>query len=156
MSDIFTAAFRHLTSALPAAPAAPHAFQLATAEALLSGRRVVLRAPAGSGKTLAGWLPWLVSRMQPHDFPVKMLHMLPGGTFFSDLDRELQALVRVIGGLHVEVQTEGDAFDPFFLSDATITTVDQMLSVALHHPLGLHPGLANINAGALLGSLPHL
>ena len=152
MPDIASSAFRQLTSALYAEPSSPRAFQLATAEALLSGRRVVLRAPAGSGKTLAAWLPWLASRMHPHDFPVKMLHLLPGGTFFGDLNRDLHTLTRSIGGLHNEVQTEGDAFDPFFLSDATLTTVEQMLSAALQHPLGLHPGLANIDAGALIGA----
>lgn len=153
MPDILKSAFRHLTTALTTAdPFEPHAFQLATAEALLSGRRVVLRAPAGSGKTLAAWFPWLLARLHPHDFPTKLLHILPGGAFFGDLDRELQTLTQGIPGVHVEMQTEGDAFDPFLLSDATITTVDQLLSVALHRPLGLHPGLSNINAGTLLGS----
>jgi CRISPR-associated endonuclease/helicase Cas3 len=52
----------------------------------------------------------------------------------------------------VGLQTEGDAFDPFLRSDAVLTTPDELLSMTLHRPLGLHPGLCNINAGALLGA----
>lgn len=138
-------------SALPGI-GAPYAYQTLVTEALLSGRRVVLRAPAGSGKTAAAWLPWLATRQQAYDFPTKLLHVLPGGTFFADLHRQLAAHARTLDGVRVAIQTEGDAFDPFFLAQACITSTDHLLSVALHRPLGLHPGLANISAGALLGA----
>lgn len=153
MSEILRAAFHHVTAPLTSAEySEPMPYQLAVAEALLSGRRVVLRAPAGSGKSLAAWLPWLASRLEAHDFPAQMLHIMPGGTFFSDTERTLGTLLQTLDHAHVGIQTEGDAFDPFFLSDAVITSVDQVLSVALHRPLGLFPGFTNINAGALLGA----
>lgn len=153
MPDSLQAAFRHITSALAlSAPREAYPHQTAVAEAMLSGRRVVLRAPAGSGKTLTAWLPWLASRIYRYELPPTMLHILPGGTFVDGLHAHLHGLVQPLSGLKAGVQTEGEAFDPFFLSDAVITTLDQMLSVALHRPLGLHPGLSNINAGVLLGS----
>ena len=153
MPDLLESTFRHLSTPLsPSGPLSPAGFQLAAAEALLSGRRVVLRAPAGSGKSLAAWLPWLAGRRHPCDFPAQLLHVLPGGTFFTDLHRQLGALAALLGVGETGIQNEGDAFDPFLLSDAAFTTVDELLSMALHHPLGLHPGLANINAGALLGA----
>ncbi|MHB9132562.1 MAG: DEAD/DEAH box helicase [Armatimonadota bacterium] len=153
MPDILDTAFRSLNTSLELSGSPdPYAFQTAVAEALLSGRRVVLRAPAGAGKTLAGWLPWLASRLQSYDFPSKMLHVLPGGTFFEGLYHRLETAMQPFDRLHAGIQTEGDAFDPFFLSDATITTVDHLLSVALNRPLGLHPGLSNLDAGAIFGS----
>ncbi|HEY3418514.1 MAG TPA: CRISPR-associated endonuclease Cas3'' [Armatimonadota bacterium] len=153
MSDILEEAFHSLavSSYLPG-PFDPYPHQSAVADALLSGRRVFLRAPAGSGKTLAGWLPWLTGRLQQCDLPPKLLHIVPGGTFYESLYRRLTAITAVAEGTRVGIQTEGDAFDPFFLGDAILTTVDQLLSVALHRPLGLHPGLSNINAGTILGS----
>lgn len=141
-----------VTTEWPASLAAigtPRPGQLAVAEALLAGRRVVLRAPAGSGKTMAAWLPWLASRLSQHDFPATMLHVLPGGTFYGDLQARLADLA---GVARIAVQTESDACDPFLLADATLTSVEQLLSVAIHRPLGLHPSLANINAGVLLGA----
>jgi len=153
LPDLLDSTFRHLSTPLsPSGPLSPADFQLAAAEALLSGRRVVLRAPAGSGKALAAWLPWLAGRQQSCDFPAQLLHVLPGGTFLTDLHRQLGALTAPLGIKEIGIQNEGDAFDPFLLSDAAFTTVDELLSMALHHPLGLHPGLANINAGALLGA----
>ncbi len=130
----------------------PRPFQLAVTEALLSGRRAVLRAPAASGKAIAAWSAWLASRQYPYDFPPSLLHAVPGGISLSGLHRRLQTLTASHGGLRVSVQTEGDAFDPFLISDAVLTTPEELLSIALTRPMGLHPGLGNINAGALLGA----
>jgi CRISPR-associated endonuclease/helicase Cas3 len=126
--------------------------QQAAAEALLAGRRVVLRAPAGSGKSFAAWFPWLASRVQPYDFPPQLLHVFPGGTLLGNLPAQLGALAESLPGVRVGVQTEGDPYDPFLLSDAIFTSVDQLLSAALHRPLGLFAGLSNIDAGALFGA----
>jgi CRISPR-associated endonuclease/helicase Cas3 len=143
--------FRQLISPLdPQGQWAPYSYQLAATEALLSGRRVVLRAPAGSGKTLAAWLAWLAGRGQSYDFPPALFHALPGGIFTGELHDRLERLAAGRG--RIGIQTEGDAFDPFLLADGILTSADELLSVALHRPLGLHPGLANLNAGALLGA----
>ena len=127
-------------------------YQCAVTEALLAGRRVVLRAPAGSGKTLASWLPWLVNRESTYDFPPQLLHILPDNSLPGPLKRRLAPLVQQACAGRVSVQTESEAFDPFFLSDAVITSMEHLLSVALHRPLGLHPNLANIDAGAIYSS----
>ena len=136
---------------LPDGAVAP-AFHTAVVEALLSGRRVVLRAPGASGKTLAGWQPWLAARQGAYDFPAHLLHVLPGGVFYEDLVRRLSSRLRDLDGRRVSVQTEGDAFDPFLLSDAVFTTGDALLGMALHRPPGLHPSLSNIDAGELFGA----
>ncbi len=150
--DILQAAFSQVAHAagLPAA-AVPTSFGGPVAEALLSGRRVVVRAPAGSGKTLAAWFPWLASRRHAFDFPSKLLHIVPGGTFWHDPVQRLRTVCASLD-VPVGVQTESEAYDPFLLADAQLTTCDQALSIALHRPLGLYPGLANLHAGALLGA----
>jgi CRISPR-associated endonuclease/helicase Cas3 len=153
MEDFLKSAFRDLASSLGHhQPIEPYAYQFAIAETLLSGHRVVMRVPVTGGKSFTGWFPWLASRLHACDFPHHLLHVVPGSTFLHALHRQLDPLVRAVGGQHVGIQTTGDAFDPYFLSDATLTTTDQLLSVALHRPLGLHPGLSNINAGALLNA----
>ena len=153
MSDMLEAAFQRLSAApdnqqwFP-----PRPFQMAVTEALLGGSRVVLRTPAASGKSLAGWLPWLAARLSSYDFPPQLLHVLPDHVMFSELHDTLETLTRTIKGLRVSTQTETESFDPFFLGDATFTTVEQLLSAALQCPLGIHPNLANINAGAMFGA----
>lgn len=152
MQETLTELFGRSTASLdPHGEWTPRPFQLAVTEALLSGRRAVLRAPAASGKAIAAWTAWLASRKTPYDFPPSLLHVVPGGIFTTGMHRRLSAIAGA-HGLRVSVQTEGDAFDPFLLSDAVLTTPDELLSMALHRPLGLHPGLCNINAGALLGA----
>jgi len=150
--DLLASAFAHVTSPVLPPGSSPHAWQLEIAETLLSGRRAVLRAPGGSGKSLAAWFPWLASRIQPYDFPPQLLHVFPGGTLIGNLPTQLTALSAFVPGCRISRQTEGDAFDPFLLSDAIFSTDEQMLSVALHQPLGLYAGLSNINAGALFGA----
>ena len=150
MSDTLHSAFRRLTASLgPQGSHEPHAYQLAIAEALLSGKRVVTRVPVTGGKSLAAWFPWLLSRQQSYDFPRQLVHILPGGSFVGNLQQRLQAFSRGVGDLHIAVQTTGDAFDPFFLADATITSADHLLSIALHRASGLHPVLSNIDAGMM-------
>lgn len=152
MSESLAATFRQLTTpALPPGAGEPFPHQLAVADALLGGRRVVLRAPVASGKTLAAWFPWLAARAQRYDFPPSLLHALPGGVCYHDMATRLRAVTAPLG-LSVGVQTESDAYDPFLLSDAIVTSADYLLGIALHRPIGLHPGLSNINAGALLGA----
>ena len=127
-------------------------YQNDVTEALLAGRRVVLRAPAGSGKTIASWLPWLANRESNYDFPPQLIHVLPDNSLPGPLHSRLAPLVKKACAGEVTIQTESEAFDPFFLADAVITNMEHLLSVALHRPLGLHPNLANINAGALFSS----
>lgn len=154
MPDILRSIFNQVIASLPNGPeVTPYPHQITVVETLLSGQRVVLRAPSGAGKSMAAWLPWLVACAQQHDFPQQLLHILPGNAFHDDLTRQLQAFASpVFPEARIGVQTEADAFDPFFLSDAVVTSVDQVLSIALHQPLGLHPSLSNINGGVLLGS----
>lgn len=152
MRDLLQTVFQQLTHTKTAPSSEVYAYQQRVADALLSGHRVVLRAPEASGKGTAALYPWLTSRIHQYDFPAQLLYVLPGGTFFHDIHQVLTAATANIPDTTVGIQTEGDACDPFFLSDAVITSGDQLLSVMLHRPLGLHPGLSNTNAGVVLGS----
>jgi len=153
MSDMLEAAFQRLAAVqgnqqwFPPTP-----YQMAVTEALLAGHRVVLRASSCRPTSFAGWLPWLVGRTSSFDFPPKLLHVLPDGAFFSDLPAMLALQTRSIKGLRISTQTQSDSYDPFFLADATFTTVEQLLSAALHCPFGINPNLANIDAGVIFGA----
>ena len=51
------------------------------------------------------------------------------------------------------LQIGGQQDDRFFQADLTFTTIDQLLSSYLLHPVSLPPRLDNMNAGALIGSM---
>lgn len=55
--------------------------------------------------------------------------------------------------IDIRIQQGEQKGDPFFEADLTFTTIDQLLSSYLFHPLSLSSRLGNINAGALVGSL---
>lgn len=153
MGDPLQTAFQHLAQrAMAPESLEPYPFQQAVAEALLAGKRVVLRAPHGSGKESAALLPWVASRLYFYDFPPKLIYTLPGGTLFHDTQRRLHDVAQELPETQISVQTEGDSYDPFFLADAVVTSTDQLLGIAVHRPQGLHPSLCNVNAGVLLGS----
>ncbi|HEY3379048.1 MAG TPA: DEAD/DEAH box helicase [Armatimonadota bacterium] len=155
MIDLLHTAFARLAPAQAAAGSGePYPFQQAVAEALLAGRRVVLRAPRGSGKGVAALFPWLAGRLHAFDFPPQLLHVLPPGALVHAVRERVQQAAHTLPELRVSVQTACDALDPFLLADAVITDAEQLLGAALHRPLGLHPSLGNMNAGALLGAYP--
>lgn len=141
-------------------------FQFRTANELLDGRSVILRAPTGGGKTWAALLPFLYSRHVGEPISDRVLYALPLRSLASQLYASTLASCsnagwsvsdepgqREVGQLTITLQTGERQNDPFFLGDIVFTTIDQLLSSYLLTPVSLNPRLANMNAGALVGSL---
>jgi CRISPR-associated endonuclease/helicase Cas3 len=146
-------------------------YQERVALALLSDDNVILRAPTGAGKTWAALLPFLYAHKTGQPFADRVLYALPLRALASQLYKETkEACSRVkwavnridssdMGGSAyndrpvVTIQIGGQQEDPFFQGSLIFTTIDQLLSAYLFSPVSLPGRLANINAGALLGSL---
>ncbi|MGC7847225.1 CRISPR-associated helicase Cas3' [Desulforudis sp. 1088] len=141
-------------------------FQLQTAMELLDGRSVILRAPTGGGKTWAALLPFLYARHVGEPISDRVLYALPLRSLASQLHASTLASCsnagwsvsdepgeKKTGRLEITLQTGERQNDPFFLGDIVFTTIDQLLSSYLLTPVSLNPRLANMNAGALVGSL---
>lgn len=133
-----------------------YGFQAQTAKELLDGQSVILRAPTGAGKTWAVLLPFLFAKRNGRPIADRVLYALPLRSLASQLYSSTLESCRRTGWdvrLSVTIQTGEQQDDPFFQGDIVFTTIDQLLSSYLLSPVSLPSRLANINAGALLGSL---
>ena len=133
-------------------------FQEEVAAQLLTGdKNLILRAPTGSGKTWAALLPYLYARKYNLLFVDKVLYALPLRSLASQLYQSTANACKKVAAeldtITVKIQTGEQQDDPFFQGDIVFTTIDQLLSSYLLSPVSLPRRLANINAGALLGSL---
>jgi len=129
----------------------PYPYQERVAASLLAGKCVVLQAPTGAGKTWAAIAPFLYSRQLLNPIADRLIYALPLRSLASNLHESTSRAKDA--GTKISLQIGGDANDPFFESDIVFTTIDQLLSSYLLHPVGLSPRLDNINAGALPGAL---
>ncbi|MFH1777541.1 MAG: CRISPR-associated helicase Cas3' [Candidatus Omnitrophota bacterium] len=154
--------FRNLTGYLP------YEYQIKVADRLFNERNnVFLCAPTGSGKTWSALLAYLWAKKQKIEFTDRLIYVLPLRTLATTLYAETTKCCKKIFAvknffdertnapdeLIISIQTGEQKNDPFFESDIIFTTVDQCLSSYLFCPVSLPQKLANINAGALLGSL---
>ncbi|MEW6541543.1 MAG: CRISPR-associated helicase Cas3' [Bacillota bacterium] len=146
-------------------------YQEKASMALLSAHNVILRAPTGAGKTWAALLPFLYAKRTGIQFVDRVLYALPLRSLASQLHASTMdachkagwAVERAYdvtntGGagtkkLFVTIQTGERQEDSFFRGDIIFTTIDQLLSSYILDPVSLPGRLANINTGALLGSL---
>lgn len=145
-------------------------YQERVAKHLLSGVNVILRAPTGAGKTWAALLPFLFAREQGLQFADRMLYALPLRSLASQLFSSTNEACRRVdwrpinpvvepepatltGKINITMQTGEQQDDPFFQGEIIFTTIDQLLSSYILSPVSLPGRLANINAGAMLGSL---
>ncbi|KKM10610.1 hypothetical protein SY88_13175 [Clostridiales bacterium PH28_bin88] len=153
----------HLLTQLMGKPAQARQFQFKTALALMEGRNVVLTAPTGSGKTWAPVLPFLYSWLNQIPFADRLIYALPLRSLASGLYQSTRSALEnagllkdeknINGSISVTLQTGNHKGDPFFCGDLIFTTIDQLLYSYLNLPLSVTQKLANVNAGALLGSL---
>lgn len=147
----------------------PYKYQEEVAALIKAGRNVIITAPTGAGKTLAAVLPFLSTWKQPTCPGDRLLYVTPLRILARTLhDETTKAARRLFGDPRVVTSAVGrrwdaDIFyiaqqmggipeDPYFVGDATFTTVDQLLSSALFHPVSLPRRLATIPAGALAGA----
>lgn len=130
----------------------PYPYQVRTAEALFSGKNVILRAPTGAGKTEAALGPFLLARQQQReDFPRRCIIASPMRTLAKDLFERAQKAGEPLG-LKVKLHTGEDPADPLLEADIIITTYDQLLSNYLHVPYSQSWRSRNIGAGGVVAS----
>ena len=137
----------------------PHLFQTRVAEKLLAGKSIILQAPTGSGKTTAALLPFLHGWREEttEKFPTKCVYTVPMRVLANQFvveykDRAASFNRRFRKDLRVEIQTGEQQGDKKFESDLIFCTIDQFLSSYLTMPYSLPKRLANLNAGAMVGS----
>ena len=137
----------------------PYAYQLEVSQMLLQGQSVVLQAPTGAGKHRAATLPFLHSwHAETKDrFPLKCIYVVPMRVLANQFVQENWELADSISRryrrkLAVTIQTGDQPQDRRFEGNLIFCTVDQFLSSYLTMPYSLPNRLANLNAGAMVGS----
>jgi len=131
----------------------PHKFQEELASTLLDEKSVLLQAPTGSGKTWAAVAPFVYAQEKGISFPRKLIYSLPIRTLTNSLHSTMKtALIKHGFSGRVAIQTGENTEDHHFEGDIIFTTIDQSLSSFLEFPLSLPQRMANINAGAVVGS----
>jgi CRISPR-associated endonuclease/helicase Cas3 len=145
----------------------PYGYQQRVYKAISQKENIILRAPTGAGKTLAILLPYLKSFIYNSPFCDRVIYALPLRSLANNLYKSTEEMVsRVINltdkptidlfdndTLSITLQTGQCPNDPLFQGDIIFTTVDQLLSSYLNIPYSVPAKLANINCGALIGSL---
>ena len=136
----------------------PYPYQVRTAETLLGGKSVILRAPTGAGKTEAALGPFLLARWQERkDFPLRCIIASPMRTLAKDLCERAETAAKRLSKEHdlnlkVKLHTGEDPADPLLEADIIITTYDQLLSNYLHVPYSQSRRCRNIGAGGVVAS----
>ena len=137
----------------------PYEFQKEVASLLLTGKSVILQAPTGAGKTTAALLPFLHAWREETDenFPLKCVYTVPMRVLANQFTAEYEERADSFGrrfkrSLNVRIQTGEHSEDREFEGDLIFCTIDQFLSSYLTMPYSLPRRLANINAGAFVGS----
>ncbi len=126
----------------------PYKHQLAAAEKILEGKSVVIRAPCGSGKTEACFVPFLLA--EKSEFPNRLIYSLPTRALVEDItDRLRRETRRLNASLSVSCQHGANPKDPFFREDVIVATIDQTIGAYCCTPLSLPAYLGNIPAGAV-------
>ena len=120
---------------------------------LLAGKNVILQSPTGSGKFLAGLMPFLNAWENKRDFPKKCIYCVPMRVLANQFYESAQRAVKQAGmDIRVTIQTGENPGDPEFAGDLIFTTIDQALSRFLLAPYGISKSQANVPAGALIGA----
>lgn len=131
-----------------------HDFQIDVARRLLEGDNLVLVSPTGSGKSWAALMAFIYAKRNGLPFADRLIYAFPLRTLTTALYQQygkyleqenLKATLQM-GGME---RGEGDAF---FEGDVIFTTIDQLLSGYIGVPVSLPRRLANMPAGALVGS----
>ena len=132
-----------------------HDFQVEVARRLLEGENVVLVSPTGSGKSWASLLAFIYARRNKIAFADRLIYAFPLRTLTTALYHQYTPCLDKVGlkaTLQIGGMERGEG-DPFFdKGDVIFTTIDQLLSSYIGVPVSLPRRLANMPAGALVGS----
>lgn len=134
-----------------------HPYQQRVRDLVRAGKRVLLQAPTGAGKTLAALAPFIEAQAdeQPELFPYKCLYAVPMRVLANQFTVEWNNW-KIRRGLqrrlNISIQTGEQPDDPKLEADLVFCTIDQLLSSALCMPYGVGRGSANINMGAVASS----
>lgn len=126
----------------------PYGHQRECERLISEGCSVVLRAPTGSGKSEAVFVPFLLHR---DVLPFHMVYSLPMRTlvediaerFNRDMFRRFYPSLRGAGHHGKRLET------PLFYADVIVTTIDQTVGAYACTPLSLPVRYGNIPAGAV-------
>ena len=129
----------------------PYPHQLRTAENLVNGKSVILRAPCGSGKTEPAYVPILLGLKSMSS--CRLVYSLPTRALVEDVTERIMKGVAKIGGrFTVSPQHGANSKDPFFRSNIIVATIDQTIGAYCCTPLSLPVHFGNIPAGAAVSS----
>ncbi|MCI0621544.1 MAG: CRISPR-associated helicase Cas3' [Acidobacteria bacterium] len=127
---------------------APANHQRGCAEAVARGESVILRAPTGSGKSEAVWIPFLLRR--GNGFPMRMIHALPMRALANQLEERMKQYAGPT--LRVAAMHGQRPESVLFYADAIFATLDQVVTSYACAPLSLSVRQGNIPAGAVASS----
>ncbi len=131
-----------------------HDFQIEVAQRLLDGENLVLVSPTGSGKSWAALLAFVYAKRHGLPFVDRLVYAFPLRTLTTALYQQYVGYLKqenIRATLQMGGMERSDG-DPFFEGDVIFTTIDQLLSSYIGVPVSLPRRLANMPAGALVGS----
>jgi len=105
----------------------PYRHQLETAENLVDGKSVVLRAPCGSGKTEACYVSLILGRGSV--LPDRLIYSLPTRALVEDVSERIKKGISKLLPPIVSPQHGANSEDPFFKSEIVVATIDQTVGV---------------------------
>ncbi len=131
---------------------APYDHQARAWTVLAQGKPLVLRAPTGSGKTEAVFLPFAASAISSN--PLRLLYALPLRSLANQLKERLERYATRLGrrDWRIRLQHGQVPESVLFAADIVVTTVDQLIASYACTPLTLPLRHGNIPAGAVTSS----
>ncbi|MEW5816645.1 MAG: DEAD/DEAH box helicase, partial [Spirochaetota bacterium] len=141
MSSNFVSVFKTLTGD----ESYPH--QSATYEALARGESVILRAPTGSGKSEAVFVPFV--ELRGRSLPKRMIYSLPMRALVNSLHERFKEYAPK---LDVKAQHGKKVESRLFDADCLVATLDHTITSYACAPLSLGVRYGNIPAGAVASS----
>jgi len=130
----------------------PYEHQRKAWDALTQGKSVVLRAPTGSGKTEAVFLPFCCG--SDRQLPSRLIYALPLRSLANQIVERLRKHAENSGksNWRISVQHGQKPESVLFASEVVVATIDQVISSYACTPLTLPLRHGNIPAGAVTGS----
>ncbi|MDI6698479.1 MAG: CRISPR-associated helicase Cas3' [Candidatus Saccharicenans sp.] len=123
----------------------PH--QIATYRALEKGNSIILRAPTGTGKSEAAFIPFVDLRGK--SLPSRMIYALPMRALVNSLQARFK---NYSPALDIKVQHGQRTESLLFEAECIVATLDQVITSYACAPLSLGIRHGNIPAGAVAGS----